>query len=310
MQTKNHKNIRLVTISRKDTIDRTLIEHPKYLGYVSSGDPDDLRRINYDMALIRLVRKYDIPIDFYNQKPINSVCLFSSQKSIKSGCLGNVYFSGFGKKNDKNRNEPTHFDYVEKLTYTRLFRQSHAMCKLTMKSEEEDLQHAYCYSTLYGNYEIDVETGGMVGPTSIGSKDEDLIRSTPDFCQGDSGGPFVYYMKVTESQDPNDPNANTQSNLQPGYRALQLSTNFGILHWGEKEESQCEGRFSSETITKKHPMTRKEMTLTYWFKGVAMGPKLYHFIDWISKTMFDVKYSDQEKIDPFFNDYKFQGVGD
>lgn len=288
-----HEHVRDVVISRQDeSTTRTLFEHPKY-----KINPKDDIRMNYDMALVRLVDKLNIPKASYNGEAINSICLFSSQNAIENGCLRNVYFAGFGlKDDDRNRKDPQHPDHEQRLTYVRMYRTSKTMCDIWLKELSEEVPFTYCYSTTPNAPEID-QSNPSKG--SIASSQDDVMK-IPDICDGDSGGPLFYFMKLETEAEVNG------NKIEPGYHALQLSTLFGFLPFNGPEESKCAKRYSMETYEKRHPFKPKmSTTVKGWFKGITLGPKLFMFQDWLDDVMFKQTYGGHMAINNIFLHVQF-----
>lgn len=113
-------------VQRLEGPTRTIFEHDDYVSMRGKF----VGKQNYDIALIRLTEPLDIPVNTYNNEPINSICLFSVDRFIpKTGCLNSIYFSGFGTKgNDKAvRDDPG-----QNLTYLKMFRASTNLCTLAL----------------------------------------------------------------------------------------------------------------------------------------------------------------------------------
>lgn len=253
-----HPNMREVNFYRKEGSPfRTIFEHP---GWLKGWDWD------HDIALVRLQDGFNLPIVYYDGEPLNRICLYSVTRFPKDGCLNNIYFAGYGMKGVvKEYKRPA--NETSYLSWTRFWRGSKDYCNLVAKENiieiskrcpacgDLEFEHMYCYTSVMDHYQNAAE-GVRPGYTDLGFKDFEKFQQIPNTCTGDSGGAFIYYMR-DETKDQN-------SNQQTKYRALQISTLFGVPREDIDDNREC---FAEHFI--RTPDDR------LYYKTISIGPRLY-----------------------------------
>lgn len=225
----------------------------------------------YDIALIRLDEPYILPKGVYNNEPINRICLHSSIDLPKTGCLKNIYFSGYGLKFSRKTVEPTVIDPTSKLTWFRLFRTTPKYCENVMNFDIHEW-NAVCCSPVLPHADLWNSDDGM----DLGTKNLTEVKEYPDTCPGDSGGPFIYYMRYDKEAEDKY-NVLTDGSTQTGYRALLLTTLFGTM--GKTElVNECDSSYWIEQQRKFGFLKTNS-----YYKPVSVGPMVY---DRVNETYF------------------------
>lgn len=243
---------------------QSIFEHPNWI--TSRGKTSALKQVaGYDLALVRLDEPYILPKGVYNNELVNRICIHSYIDFPKTGCLKNVYFSGFGRKDnsvDRRTNDPT-----ARLTWFKSFRTSPQFCKTITNTDYYSVKTA-CYSPV-NRY---ADLGNDPSMKEVGSTNLTEVEMHPNTCTGDSGGPFVYYMRY-DKKSADKYNVLSDGSIQTGYRAILLSTAMGN-NARERQKGPCEQNFwvGSKSLFKSvFHISSPEI----YYKPVTLGPMMH-----------------------------------
>lgn len=220
----------------------------------------------FDLALVRLDEPYVLPKGVYNNELVNRICINSYYDFPKTGCLKNVYFSGFGRKDnarDRYANDPR-----ARLTWFQPFRTTPQYCKM-VTNQFSGIQEA-CYSAINRHSNL----GDEPRMKEAGVKNLTEVENYPNTCPGDSGGPFIYYMRFDEQADDKY-KVLSDGSIQPGYRAILMSTLCG----GSGKvppQGHCEKAY---WIEKKGGLKSLFTSSSIYFKHLYIGPMVYNRVN-------------------------------
>lgn len=243
---------------------QSVFEHPNWLKARKVFFP-----WGYDLALIRLNVPYNLPKGVYNDEPINRICINSFMDFPKSGCLKNVYFSGYGLKYSPVTINPAEYDPKARLTWFQLFRTTPGYCK-TLTLKDLYAYGAACYSQVLSHSNLGNNPGKM--DVSVWNLTE--VKEYPNTCPGDSGGPFVYYMRY-DSQEQDKHNVLTGGTIQTGYRAILLTTLFGSIQ-AKKTPNNCDLKYWTG---RKQKFGLFYVDEPVYYKPIHTGPMVYEKVN-------------------------------